>query len=156
MCEISIILIYQKLGSVGAAQQKIKLPLPYVNIIILIFGVWLTALQLLIFLSFFSSKLLYDLFFIYSHLFVDGFILWIRQCGFNLRIKFSYIFFGFIDGGYAKIDCQLHQLFYTLFLNVLPFRDKFFTLVISSWIKVEFQTVWCKFVFKALFQKLFV
>ena len=156
MCEISIILIYQKLGLVGLSKQKIKLALPYVNIIILIFGVWLTAFKLLVFKVFFSSKLLYDLFFIYSHLFMDGFILWIRQSGFNLKIKFSHPFFGFIDGGYAKIDCQFHQLFYTLFLNVLPFCDKFFTLVISSWFKVEFQTVWCKFVFKALFQKLFV
>ena len=32
ICEISIIiLIYQKSGSVGPVQQKIKLPLPYVK-----------------------------------------------------------------------------------------------------------------------------
>ena len=49
MCEISIILIYQKLGLVGLSEQKIKLALPYVNIIILIFGVWLTAFKLLVF-----------------------------------------------------------------------------------------------------------
>ena len=49
----------------------------YENIIILVFDVLFTILNLSIFSSFFSSKL-YDLFFVYSYLFMDGCILLIR------------------------------------------------------------------------------
>ena len=49
----------------------------YENIIILVFDVLFTILNLSIFSSFFSSKL-YDLFLVYSYLFMDGCILLIR------------------------------------------------------------------------------